>query len=104
MNISLENDILMPSDRDIVELSRAVQDRFLDLCNAYLRIRGVQLVPPEGIKSDMLRWRRMVARHSVGNMHHTQSEKLSLRSVAQWTLDTNCRIRNQPTTTIVWKD
>jgi valyl-tRNA synthetase len=95
---------LRPSDPDTIHLGRAVESRFLDLCSAYRRIKGDDLVPPQDLDGDMLNWRAMMLRHQKRDFRHTVTELRSLQMVAQWTVDVNNNIRNQaPAEPISWR-
>ncbi len=39
-----------------------------------------------------------------GDYRHSAAEKKSVREVAQWTLDVNNRLRNQPENILEWED
>ena len=93
-----------PSDPDTIALSRAVEERFLRLCKSWLKIRGEEMLIPPDMDGDLLRWRSMCVRHRKGDFRHTEAESKSLRTVAQWTLDMNCVLRNQPLIKLVWGD
>jgi len=93
---------LKPSVPDTIALSSAVQSRFLDLCEAYLRIRGVELSPPPSLDADMLRWRTMAVRFKKGDFRNSEGELKALRTIAQWTLDENSELRNQPKVSVDW--
>lgn len=96
--------MLIPACIDDIELSCAVEQRFIDVCGTYLRLKGVQLAIPKDLQADLTLWRRMVVRFKSGDMRVSFDERESLRRVAQWTLDVNCEIRNQPKQTLVWRD
>lgn len=81
-----------------------VERRFLDLTETYYRIKGVQLLPPKEMNKDILLWREMAVRFKKRDYRCTRGEILALRTVAQWTLDENCKLRNQPRKTLVWPD
>jgi len=102
--ITQANDLLVLSCRDTVELGKAVEQRFLDLCGTYMRIKGCGLELPSSLDSAMFLWRRMRVRHKRGDFRHSRSELLATREVAQWTLSENCKLRNQPDKVIQWKD
>lgn len=87
--------MLKPSEQDTVALAMAVDDRFLDLCEAWVRIKGVEMPVPESLNQDMLRWREMRVRHKQGDFRNTDSELKSTKAVAQWTLDMNADLRGQ---------
>lgn len=92
------------SSPDNIQLAIAVEQKFLDLCGAYQKIKGVNLTYPPDMRHDFVRWRTMCARHRAGDYRHTDAELKSTREVAQWTVDVNCRLRNQPTKQLTWKD
>lgn len=54
---------MMPSTVDTIMLGNAVEDRFLDVCDLFQRLRGLPLVPPESLNRDMILWRQMRVRH-----------------------------------------
>lgn len=88
--------MLKPSDADAIALAQAVEERFLELCHGWLRVKGAELPIPESLNSDMLRWREMRVRHRMGDFRNSEAELKSTKAVAQWTLDMNCSLRNQP--------
>lgn len=98
---SIEN--LVPSDNDLVQLGLSVEQRFLELTESYIRIKGIRLVIPTSLQPDAMRWRRMVMRHRNGDYRNTPSELKATRAFAQWTLDINCEMRGQVKQQIVWK-
>ena len=95
---------LIPSLAGHITLCGSVQERFLDLCGSYLRIRGDELIPPSSLDADMLRWRQMAVRYQRGDYRHTEAELESLKTIAQWTVDCNRALRNQPSEQIQWLD
>lgn len=95
---------LLPATPDTYQLCIEVERRFLDVCESYMRIRGVQIPLPADLSADMYRWRQMAVRFKQGDHRHTEAELKSLRAIAQWTLDVNCDLRNQPHKKIEWKD
>jgi len=97
-------DILQFSSQDDISLSLAVEQRFIDLCGSYLRVKGIRLVPPSSLDADMFRWRQMAVRYKKGDFRHTQSEMKSLRIIAEWTLQLNAELRNQTYQPIEWRD
>lgn len=95
---------LHPSTQDDIMLGIAVEDRFLDLCAAYRRIRGIDLVPPRELDADMLRWRQMRVRHKQADYRHTEAEMESTKEIGTWLVNTNAALRNQPPVALAWKD
>lgn len=87
---------LLPSTRDTIKFGMAVEERFLILCDRYLKTRGVKLdIPPE-LDRDMFGWRTMRVRHMKGDFRNTEDELKSTKRVAQWTVDVNNRLCDQP--------
>lgn len=95
---------LVPSDKDGILLCAAVQTRFLDLCESYRRIRGVDLIPPPELDSDMYLWRQMTVRHKSGDYRNTLDELNAVKRVAQWTVDVNSLLRGQEPVALEWKE
>lgn len=96
--------VLVPSDLDMVTLVDAVEARFLRLLEEHQRIRGTELYPPKDLDADMLLWRTLHARHVKRDFRHTDDEKKAVRRVAEWTLQENCKLRNQVYKPVEWKD
>jgi len=97
-------DNLVPSVDDTFALGLAVEMRFTELCGAYLRIKGVKLKLPPHLKAAALKWREMVLRHRRGDRRNTRSELVATIEIANWTLKTNCFLRNQDYSPITWRD
>lgn len=95
---------LLESEPDTFTLCVEVERRFLDLCESYMRIRGVELQIPEDLKRDMYRWREMAVRFKQGDYRNTEAEKESLKMVAQWTVNVNAQLRGQEPGQVEWKD
>jgi len=110
---------LIKSTTDDVLLAHAVEVRFVELCGSYLRIKGDRLMSPPILDRDFLRWRTLRVRHKCkcgckeiglnkrkepcciecgkrGDYRHTEAEMKSTREIANWTVQVNAAIRNQP--------
>jgi hypothetical protein len=98
----IHTNTLHPSSQDTIALCMAVQERFLNLCGTYLRVNGVELPVPQWLDKEFLNWRGMAVRHKKGDFRNNEAELKSLRVVAQWTLDMNCTLRNQPRKVMDW--
>lgn len=85
-------DNLQPSMADDVALAAEVETKFLDLSRYYMNLRGVNLIWPESLEPDIIRWRTMRVRHRQGDMRHRPSELEAVKTVAQWTLDVNAEL------------
>lgn len=92
----IHSDALGPSAQDDIALSDAVEERFLTLSGTYLRVKHEELPIPADMNYDMLRWRKMRVRHKRGDFRHSAAELKSVQVIAQWTLDVNRELRNQP--------
>lgn len=97
-------DQLVPADKDIVSLGLAVEQRFLEVMDLSQKITGLPLPIPQSIDRTMFYWRRMLVRFRQGDFRYSDSEKKATREMAQWTLDHNCRLRNQKAQVLEWKD
>jgi hypothetical protein len=95
---------LNPSDKDMVALGEAVQERLEELKEAHLRITHTMLTLPLEMKSAFLLWVTMRSRHQRGDLRNTEGEKRATRHLAQWSLDANADLRNQKRKTIEWRD
>jgi hypothetical protein len=96
--------MLIPAHIDDVHLCAAVESRFVELSGSYLRLKGLTLIIPKDLQQDLTLWRRMAVRFKQGDMRVTEGERLAVRRFAQWTVDVNCEIRNQPAQTVAWKE
>ncbi len=99
----IHSNVLMPSSIDETELSKAVERGFLSVCEKYVQVKSEQLPIPRSLDKDLLRWRRMSARYKRGDCRHTEAEFRSLKVIAQWTVDINMKLRNQPLKKVEWK-
>ena len=97
------SNMLRPSI-EVAKFGGELENRFLDLCESYLRITGNPLVVPKSLDADMLLWRTMMVRHKKVDFRNTEDEFKSLKNIAQWTVDVNNKIRNQEPKTIDWGD
>ncbi len=95
---------LMTSKPDDIALSTAVEDKFLNLCTTYFNMKGVQLFIPPSLTSDMFNWRKMAIRHKNGDFRHAEIELRSLKTVAEWTLAVNSKLRNQESPNVDWRE
>lgn len=95
--------VLQPSTPDLVNLHVAVEQRFLQLTQEFESKKGERLIPPPSLNSAMIRWRQLAVRFKKGDFRNTESEELSLKEIAQWTVDENCLLRGQPKKKVVWR-
>jgi len=98
------SNVLKVSGPAIVGLGNAVTSRFLDLCGTYLRVNGVELDIPKYLDVDMFLWRTMSLRHRKGDYRNTDDEKKSVRRIADWTLQENCKLKGQEYVPLDWGD
>lgn len=104
MVISSTTDSWNPPSEDLAQLCIALEPRFLDLTESWLRVKGVTLPIPKEMDSAFLLWRTAVSRFNTGDFRFKDSEKIAIREVAQWTVDRNCELRGQERKIIEWKD
>lgn len=95
---------LRPATQDEVALVEAVRERLLGVCHLHRREMESDLCPTVEVRPAYDRWRRVVARHRAGDFRISRDEVLATREVAQWSLDVNCALRNQPFEKIEWRD
>ena len=96
--------ILKPSTKDTLLLFTAVGERMQDLIGTWRRVFQIDLLIPESLHKEVQYWNRMKVRFGKGDMRNTRDELKALRLIAQWSLDQNCKLRNQPPKIIKWKD
>ncbi len=84
------------SGEGVVSLTAAVSDRYNRLIGDFQRIKGSALQVPKDMIPDYQRFMNLIRRYKKNDMRHTDAEARSLKTIAQWTLDINNAIRNQP--------
>lgn len=98
-------DTLELSTKDCIQLAREIEPRFLTVCELYGRKWGGQTPPiSKEMEKHFMRWRQVVIRHRNGDMRNTLSEWQSMKEVAQWTVDLNCKLCGQEPKTVEWAD
>ena len=95
---------LLPSTKDTLLLFNAVGDRMNDVIGTWRRVNQTDLIIPDALHTEVRHWNLMKARFGKGDMRNTRDELIALRMLAQWSLDMNCKLRNQPPKIIQWKD
>lgn len=100
----VHTNLLQSSDQDTIALADAVESRFLDLCGSWERIRGEKIPIPESMDRALLLWRKCVARFRKGDFRNTADELRAIKEVAQWSVDAQRQLRNQPTEKVKWKE
>ena len=95
---------LQSSDPDTIQVSDAVEYRVKEVGSTYFREKGMELFIPKHLDKDMFLWRTMAVRHSAGDYRHTEDEKKSLKNVAEWTLEENCKLKGQEYVPLDWGD
>lgn len=99
----MARDRLLPIDKDTNSLSDAVFTRLQDLEHSWMRIKGVALPIPVDIDKAILKWGDMIERLAKNDFRYKESELKALQEVAQWSVNMNCTLRNQPLKKIKWK-
>jgi hypothetical protein len=97
-------DRLEPSSKDFQVLCETVEIKFNEVVNKFFRTNGEPPTIPEYVQKAMVRWREAILRHRQGDFRHTKSEELSVREVAQWTVDLNCSLTGNPIKKIEWSN
>ena len=82
----------------------ALESRFLDLCDMYLRMKFEEIKIPKDMQRDMFLWRRMMKRFADGDLRHSEDEKSATRRFAQWTLDVKLELLHKPKQIIQWSE
>lgn len=95
---------LAPSKKDVIALGVEIEIRWGELFEAYFKVHKVQLIVPFALESALIRWREMRVRHNKEDYRNTRDEELCTREIADWTLEVNCLLRNQPYVPIEWED
>jgi hypothetical protein len=84
--------LTVPSSPDTVSLGEAVEERFLNLCSDWYRIKHVELEVPKDLDKDFFLWRTMRVRHKQVDYRNTSDEVLSTRRIADWLLQKKCEL------------
>jgi len=82
-----------------------MQPRFLAICELYGRAFGGQpLQIPKDLEPHFIRWRQVTVRHRGGDIRNTESEWKSMKLIAQWIIDVNCKLRGQRPKKLIWTE
>jgi len=100
----IHRNVLIKSKPDDVALTWAVQEKFLHLCSLYLKMKGIQLPIPTHLDADFLRWRQCFYRYKQGDLRHTDAEKRSVRTIAEWTLQIKAELMGEAVPMMDWND
>lgn len=95
---------LFESNEGHVQFVDAIVERVEIVRNLHLRLRGSLLDTPPDMSTDMRRFMTLLDRYSQGDMRHSRAELQACRTIAQWTVDINCELRNQPRKEVQWID
>lgn len=87
--------VMKPSCEGVCQMVQALESRFASLAKFHMKSRMIPLDVPKSMEKDFIRWRRVAIRHHAGDLRHTEAEWESMVTIAQWTLDVNCELRNQ---------
>lgn len=89
-------DILKPSNLDDRMFPAKVGEKFAQLRQEYRTKYGNDLIPPQPMRQDIVRWMQMLGRHENGDFRHTEAEFKSTKTIAQWLINVHREICNQP--------
>ena len=101
---AIHGEALKKSSRDDIALAFKVEEGFLTICELWAREYGESLPIPKELDQHLFRWRTLSVRYKKGDFRNTESERKSLKVVAQWTVDVNMKLRGQPAKKIEWAD
>lgn len=93
---------LVPSRTDTVTLAEAVEHRYLQLCEDYLRTKFEELVFPSELDNDVILWRTMRVRHKSGDFRNTLDEFKSTTRIADWTLKVRAELTKTEVKKVEW--
>ena len=99
----MNSDRLEPSDKDMQALVASVIERVRTVSEMYQRQWGIP-IGTGPIRRDLMRMNMIFERYETGDFRHTDSEKKSVRFLAQWSVDQKSTLVGQPTKKLVWKD
>ena len=101
---TIHGNMLFPSEKDTIMLSRAVEERFIMVSGLWQKMMFEPIPIPMMLDKPMLLWRQMAVRHKQGDYRNTADELNAVREMAQWTVDMNCKLRNQPQKRVQWNN
>lgn len=100
--------VLFPSEKDTIALAAAVQERFVELLNQWIKPppfgRGEPLVPPPELNQDVLLWRELCIRHKKGDYRNTADELKATQRIANWTLKRKRELVGKEYAPVEWQD
>lgn len=94
---------LLASSTAMLDFVAAVDSRYRELCDLYLRVRGSQLSPPKDLMPDIVKWRFLFGRYAKGDFRHRTSEVEAMKAVADWTLAIKAELTGQPVKKVAWR-
>lgn len=100
----VHKNILKKSQPQTVVFCAEISERFLDLCELHGRVKGTALDIPKDLDADMLLWRQMVKRFKKRDYRNSREERDALKRVADFMMETNCKLRNVPYVPFQWTD
>lgn len=103
---NIHMNMLGPSDPDMIALCAAVVTDYNKLVQMYERIKGEPLLISSEMERMVQRVMVLTARYEKDDFRHNESEKLAIRSLAEWNLTVNHDLRGQegPVPVIGWVD
>lgn len=87
---------LFKSSPDQIGIVYEVNQRLIELDGSLLRVRGSGLFIAPSLEKDFERFQAVKTRHQSNDFRHSAAEMASVATIAQWSLDLNCELRNQP--------
>jgi len=92
------------SNRDDIAIVYEIQKRLVELRDRFCKVSGNDLIIPPNLKADFIRYNMVFGRYKEGDFRHSESEKKSIRAIAQWTVDLNRSICGQTPLKLEWRD
>ena len=93
MTKDIHNDRLQPMTAQDTQHVYDVQRCFLEVCDLWLRAKGVELIPPVELQSAVTRWREMIVRmQRKGDYRVKPSEVQAVDDVMRWCYERKCEL------------
>ena len=84
------------SSPDQIAIVYELNQRLIELDGTLLRVRGSGLFVAPSLEKDFERFEEVKFRHQKNDFRHSAAEMQSVATIAQWSLDINSELRNQP--------
>jgi hypothetical protein len=75
----------------------AFLERLDEVAGLYERTTGHVFAVPADLSAEFIRVDQLAQRYMEKNYQHTEAELTSLKTLCQWSVDFNAKLRGQPT-------